>query len=138
MKKLYQEFCECNGKKANPLETPHAVFWRKMCLKYLPLGYCNPRIIKNHLGDYIDHRYRQCCRFQAGQDIVFNDKNYGKARGVIRKINSCWSFFELDVEITQGKYNRQILKIGNSITEIKLAQQAPFTPNLFDNKPIRK
>ena len=116
---------------ANVLETTQAVFWRNMCRKYLPTAHCNPRLVQSQLGDYIDHRYRQCCRYHAGQEIVFIDRYYGKLRAIIRNVQSCWSFFELKVEITQGRYKRQIFKIGNNISEIKPAQKAPSSQQLF-------
>lgn len=121
-------------KAVNQLDTPYADFWRSMCRKYLPNAHSNPRLTHNRLGDYIDRRYRMCCRFNVGQRVIITDEHFGKICGTIREIRSCWSFFELMMEITQGKYNGRIIKVGNHISEIKLAEPIPVSSDLFKNE----
>ncbi len=116
---------------ANLLETPSAFFWRNMYCKYLPFSHENPRLTRSGLGEYIDRRYRQCCRFRRGQQVVLTDREYGRIIGKIQSVQSCWSFFEIYVKVSQGKYKDQVLKLGRNIAEIRLAQAIPDSPSLF-------
>lgn len=117
---------------ANLLETPYAVFWRAMCHKYLPYGHCNKRFQQNRtLPEYIDKRYRRCCKFTAGQKVVLTDTHYGRFTGTIKSIQSCWSFFELNITVSQGKLKGKVIKVGKCITDICLVQSQPKFPTLF-------
>ena len=116
---------------ANPLETPSAVFWRQMCRKYLPISHCNPRFQGRGLHEFIDRRYRRCCRYQREQRVVLTDERFGRLIGELVEIQSCWSYFELRIRVSQGRFKNMALKVGKDVTEIRLAKPTPLSPTLF-------
>lgn len=117
---------------ANLIETEYAVFWRAMCHKYLPYGHCYQRFQQNRaLSEYIDQRYRRCCKFHNGQEVVLTDTRFGRIIGTIKNVQSCWSFFELNIKVSQGNLSGQVVKVGQYVTEIRLAQKQPVAPTLF-------
>jgi len=68
---------------------------------------------------------------QREQRVVLTDERFGRLIGEIVEIQSCWSYFELRIRVSQGRFKNMALKVGKDVTEIRLAKPTPLSPTLF-------